>query len=77
MPQDTNRLNVLMDMSGKLYRVNPDTGIVYSQKAIDLATQLNRKEDLGYALKNIGLAHYFKSNFSDVLLYWQESLEAF
>jgi len=66
-----------MYMSGKLYRINPDTGIVYAQKAIDLATQLNRKADLGYALKNIGLSHYFKSNFSDVLRYWQESLDAF
>lgn len=77
MPQDTNRLNILMAMSGKLYRVNPDTGIVYSQKAIDLATNLDQKEDLGYALKNIGLSYYFKSDFDEVLKYWNESLDAF
>ena len=66
-----------MTMSGKLYRVNPDTGIVYSQKAIDLATQLERKKDLGYALKNIGLSYYFKTEFDAVLKYWNESLDAF
>lgn len=66
-----------MRLSGQLYRINADTGIVYSQKAIELSMKLGSKEDLGYALKNIGLSHYFKSNFSEVLKYWQESLDVF
>jgi class 3 adenylate cyclase len=77
LPQDTNRLNILMEMSGKLHRINPDTGIVYSQKAIDLAIKLDRKEDLGYALKGFGMSHYFKSDYPEALKYWEASLATF
>lgn len=74
---DSIRLQTLMKLSGKLYRSNPDKGIEYSLLAKDLATQLQKKEDLAYALKNIGLAYYFKSDFPEALKYWSQSLEAF
>ncbi|MBT8219578.1 MAG: tetratricopeptide repeat protein [Bacteroidia bacterium] len=77
LPPDSTRLKVLMEISTALYRVNQDSAIKYSEQARDLAQELGRMEDLGYALKNIGLAYYFKSNFPEVMTNWQQSLEAF
>ncbi len=74
---DTLKLQSLMKLSGSIYRSDPDNGIKYSQDAIDLATELNRKEDLGFALKNIGLSYYFKSDYPEALKYWEESLGVF
>ncbi len=66
-----------MDLSGSLYRSNPELGRKYSLLAVDLATDMNRKSDLGYALKNAGLSHYFQSEFKEVVTYWEQSLSVF
>lgn len=77
LPADTNQLKILLDLSGKLFRAEPDSALVYAHKAKDLALQLDRKVNLGYALKNIGLAYYIKGDFSEVLNYWEQSLNIF
>ena len=74
---DTNRLNILMALSGSLYRSDPDLGIKYSLEAIDFATNMKSQKDLGYALKNAGLGHYVKSEFREVVNYWEQSLKVF
>jgi len=76
-PPDTIQLKALLDLSKSLFRFEPDTAIVYANQAKELAEQLDRKEDLGYALKNIGLAYYIKSDFPEVLNYWEQSLAIF
>lgn len=77
MPEDTAKVNRLLDLSSAVFRSKPDTAIVYAKQAAALARQLDDQKGLGYALKNIGLAYYIKSDFVAVLEYWHQSLEIF
>ncbi|TYA52148.1 adenylate/guanylate cyclase domain-containing protein [Formosa maritima] len=74
---DSTKVNTLLDISFQLYRTQPDSSIVYSSKAIDLATEINFKKGLAYANKNLGLAYYSKGEFVDVLNHWEISLAIF
>ncbi len=74
---EIEQLNILMSISGSLFRTDQDKGIKYSEQAIALAEKLNRKEDLAYALKNLGLNYYFKSDFRGVIPPWTRSLAVF
>ena len=74
---DSTKVNTLLDIASQLFRTQPDSSMVYSRKAIDLATKIDFKKGLGYAYKNMGLGHYVKGEFSDVLLHWKKSLAIF
>lgn len=67
----------MLDISALLFSSNPDASMTYSNRAIDLAEKVNFKSGLGYAYKNLGLAHYYKGEYSDVLMYWKKSLGIF
>ncbi len=77
LPADTNKVNALLDLSAMIFGKEPDTAMFYAEKALDLSRQLNFKKGEGYALKNIGLAYYVKSDFVEVYNYWQQSLNVF
>lgn len=74
---DSIKVNTLLDIASQLFRSQPDSSMVYSNKAIELATEINFKKGLAYAYKNIGLGHYVKGEFSDVLIHWKNSLAIF
>jgi adenylate cyclase len=76
-PDDTNKVNTLITLSNRLVRTDPDATIRYSTRAKELAETLNYKKGLGYALKSIGMGHYFKAEYIEVLVYWQHSLNTF
>ncbi|MEL6923519.1 MAG: tetratricopeptide repeat protein [Bacteroidota bacterium] len=76
-PSDTSRLLTLLELSGTLFRSQPDEAIGYAQQAKELAEELNDIERLAYALKNIGLSYYIKGDYVEVLNYWQQSLTTF
>jgi class 3 adenylate cyclase len=75
--EDTVRVNVLNAISDNLYRTKPSDAIVYGNLARNLATQLDYDHGLAYALKNLGLANYFKGDYVEVLDNWLRSLEIF
>ena len=74
---DSSKVNTLLAISSQLFRSQPDSSLVYSNKAIDLATEIDFKKGLAYAHKNMGLGHYVKGDFTDVLIHWKESLSIF
>ena len=74
---DSMRVKQLVDQAGQLYGPNPDSAMIVARDAIDLATQLDLKEDLGYAYKNLGLAYYVKGDYDKVMEHWTKSLEIF
>ena len=74
---DSTKVNTLLDIASQLFRLQPDSSLVYSSKAINLATEINFKKGLAYAHKNMGLGHYIKGEFSDVLIHWEKSLAIF
>jgi len=74
---DSTKVNTLLNISSQLFRSQPDSSLVYSGKAIDLATEINFKKGLAYAHKNMGLGYYVKGEFIDVLRHWEMSLAIF
>jgi adenylate cyclase len=76
-PQDTNRVNILLDISKNLYDTRPTEAIDYANQAKALSATLNYPKGTGYALKYIGLAYYAQGNYPEVLTQWEESLKVF
>lgn len=74
---DSTKVNTLLEIGSQLYGSQPDSSIVYSRKAIAIATEINFKKGLAYAYKNMGLGYYMKGEFSDVLTHWERSLALF
>ena len=74
---DTLKIRILNQLSRSQFGPNPDKAIEYAEEAVSLSRKNNDLENLGYSLKNVGLGHYFKADFVEVLANWQKSLEAF
>ena len=74
---DSTKVNTLIDIAFQLFRSQPDSSLVYSAKAIDLATKIDFKKGIAYGHKNMGLGYYVKGDFSDVLTHWEQSLSIF
>jgi signal transduction histidine kinase/CheY-like chemotaxis protein len=75
--EDTIKVNILLDLSKRLYSLEPDESIRLGKQANDLAERSGFKKGVAYALKNIGLAYYTKGKYSETLGYWQQSLKLF
>jgi len=75
--EDTIKVNILLDLSKRLYSLEPDESIRLGNQANDLAEKSDFKKGVAYALKNIGLAYYTKGKYSETLVYWQQSLKSF
>ncbi len=73
--EDTNKVQVLMDISYTYSRISPYEGIEYAEKALILAEKLHWK--LGIARSNscIGANYFSLSNFPLAYKYWLISLE--
>ena len=74
---DTARVNLLLEISAQVFRSQPDTAIFYASQAKALAERVQFQSGLAYALKNIGLAHYIKGEYPEVLSNWEQSLAIF
>jgi len=77
MPEDSNRVNTLIEISSKYGRSNPEKVREFAQKAEELAHTLNYKKGQAYAYKAIGMGFYFENNWVDALVNWKLALEIF
>src|SRR5262245_44249276 len=75
--EDTIKVNILLDLSKRLYSLEPGESIRLGNQANELAEKSGFKKGVAYALKNIGLAYYTKGKYSETLGYWEESLKLF
>jgi len=76
--QDTTKVVALNALSSELLQTEElDEAKAYADQAISLADQLDFKKGKAYALKNIGIAEYYQSNYKEVLDYWTQSLQTF
>ncbi len=75
--QDTTQVELLLEISSKMFQSSPDKAIVYANEAVELSRKLGYQKGLGYALKNVGLAYYIKGDYTEVLSYWKQSLATF
>ncbi|MEO1257410.1 MAG: tetratricopeptide repeat protein, partial [Bacteroidota bacterium] len=77
LPDDSSRVNALLEISAGLWQTEPEEAIKYADEAITLCKKINFPKGLALAYKNIGLAHYIKGDYTNVLDYWLQSLEAY
>ncbi|MDH5413452.1 MAG: tetratricopeptide repeat protein [Flavobacteriaceae bacterium] len=75
--KDTVMVSTLNALSLEVLKENILESMAYSQKAYELAAQLDFKKGKAYSLKNIGLAAYYQGDYLKVLDYWTQSLETF
>ena len=75
--KDTVMVSTLNALSLEVLKENILESKAYSEKAYELAAQLDFKKGKAYSLKNIGLAAYYQGDYLKVLDYWTQSLETF
>ncbi|MDQ6764207.1 MAG: tetratricopeptide repeat protein [Bacteroidota bacterium] len=75
--EDTNRVNLLLDLSRLYLNSNSEQAKNYSNKAKELSEKLGYHKGEAYALKNIGMAYYNETSYPDALLIWEQSLKLF
>ncbi len=72
--QDTNRVNLLAQISWDFRNSDPDTSLYYSNQGIQLAEKLKYDKGLGACLNNAGVVYYLTSRFGDALRCFDHSL---
>jgi class 3 adenylate cyclase/tetratricopeptide (TPR) repeat protein len=77
MPDDSLKVNAIIQLSGMFYRTSPADAISYGEMASNLAESINFPEGKAYAEKSIGMGYYFQGNYIDALVSWQQSLKTF
>jgi class 3 adenylate cyclase len=77
LEDDSVKVNALNELSLNLWDSNPDSSISYARDALALGNKIHFKKGVAYALKNIGLVHFMKSDYMEVLNYWNQSLIMF
>jgi class 3 adenylate cyclase/tetratricopeptide (TPR) repeat protein len=75
--RDTAQVVELLAQSEQFYGSNPDSAIILAEKALDLSREAGYPVGRAYALKNIGIAHYLKSDYPNTLDSWNQSLAIF
>ncbi len=72
---DTNEVKLLTDLSFKYFSINPDLGIEYGEKAIDIAERINYQVGLAQAYNNIGVNYAGgKADYKNALIMYKKAL---
>lgn len=72
---DIVTLKKLIELSKTCIYSNPDSSLLYAQKAKLLAIEINDTRQLSDAIKQIGINFYIKSQFDSALLYLNKAKE--
>lgn len=74
---DTNRVNLLIDLSRYQMRSYPEEALRYGTEAKILSEKLKFKKGEALALKYIGLSYYFQAEYLETIHNWQSALDIF
>ena len=75
--EDTNKVNILIDISRNEYSSSPVDAILYGHEAQMLSEKLGYQKGLANAFKYIGMGYYFQGEYWETINHWQESLRFF
>jgi len=76
-PEDTNKVNALIEASAMYRNYSLDTAIYFAQEAKVIAEKIDYNKGVGYALKATGLAYNVKSDYVNALHAWKQALDVF
>jgi class 3 adenylate cyclase/tetratricopeptide (TPR) repeat protein len=72
--EDSNKVQLLLQLGKKYMETDPNLAIEYAGQAKDAAAKINYKRGMAMALKDIGLGYYTKGKNAETLENWQQSL---
>lgn len=75
--EDTNKVNLLVDLCNSYSPINPDDGIKYGKQALSLAEKLNWKTGIANADVWLGYLYYQKSDNELLTKYSLKALELY
>ena len=76
--EDTNKVNLLNDLSFTYNSINPDEGLKFGKQAIELAEKLNWKKGMANANRATGVNYaYGKSDYPGALEYFFKALKLY
>ena len=67
LKNDSTKVNALNELSYSIWDTKPDLSIMYAIEAMELAEEIEFKKGIAFALKNIGIAYFAKSDYISVL----------
>ena len=76
--EDTNKVNILNDLSFSCYSKNPDKGIDYGNQALTLAEKLKWSKGIGKAFNSIGVNYgWGKLKFSEAFDFFNKAVNIY
>jgi serine phosphatase RsbU (regulator of sigma subunit) len=76
-PLDTQRVNILNQLSFAIYSINPDKSKTYADTSLLLAQKHKFQKGIAQSYVNLGQYHRQKGDFSQALTYLVQGLEIF
>ena len=74
LPDDTNKVNALLNLSKVYLNTEPKDAIPYADAAKVLSKKLNYEKGLAQAYKSIGIVYYQLSKYLEAMENWRQSL---
>lgn len=74
---DSNKVNLLLDLSKYYLGTAPEDARNYGMKAVELAQSLRYQRGLALALKNVGSAYYTLGKYPETLTYFGQALKIY
>lgn len=76
--EDTNKVNILIDLSYTSYSINPESGINFGNQALELSKKLNWAKGMGRAYHSIGINYgYGTSEYMKALDFMYKSISIY
>ncbi|PKL84845.1 MAG: hypothetical protein CVV22_10735 [Ignavibacteriae bacterium HGW-Ignavibacteriae-1] len=73
--QDTNHVNLLHQISFAFNSIDPDKGIEYGEKGLELAQKLSWRKGEAYCYNSLGANNDAKSDYTKALEYYHKALK--
>jgi serine phosphatase RsbU (regulator of sigma subunit) len=73
--EDTSKVNALMNLSIRLFFINPDTCIKLSNQSLALAKKLNRERGVALSEHQLGNLNYIKSNYPEAIKHYENAIQ--
>lgn len=75
--EDTNKVNLLRDISMAYYKINPNEGIKYGTQSLELAEKSNWKNGVANANRTLGSHYITESDYPKALEYFDKAVKIF